>query len=270
MKKILILFSLCLIPLLLNPIYAANSLQNTTLKGQSATLTLDFEFGQDEIKVMRTKIIATPTLDSLIMTFYGDEIDLSDSRLKVYANGKAFSVANVELGIIIYAKYQEEIDNYTINVYFATNEGFKKQVVTTAFELSDDKVVETEIKEKQQYIPELIISSDHDFKTYWKENFNIDVQAYDAKINPSGTGFEGRVNGVDITVIISLGDETITTLKGVTQNGEWLGEYYIQDNITQAGEYTIDILATFNDQSISKSSTMFIIGEVPSDSNGGP
>jgi len=55
---------------------------------------------------------------------------------------------------------------------------------------------------------------------------------------------------------------TLTTLKGITVNGEWVGEHYIAERFVQAGEYTIDILATLSDQTISKSSTMFIIGTV--------
>jgi len=255
---------LCLIPLLLNPAYADNSLQNTSLNGQSAVMTLDFEFGQDEVKVMRTKIITNPTLDSLTMTFYGDVIDLSDSRLKVYDNGKLFSVANVELGIIMYARYQEELDNYTINVYLATNDGLKKWVVTTAFELPEDKVIETETKEKSQYIPDLIMSSSHDFKTYWKDTFNIDVQAYDARINsnPEQYPFEGRIDGVDVKVLISLDGNEIATLSGVTKNGEWIGEYFFKENISTPGVYIADIIITHLGQTVSKSSSFFVIGTV--------
>ncbi len=263
MKKILVLFLLCLIPLLLNPAYADNSLQNTSLNGQSAVMTLDFEFGQDKVKVMRTKIITNPTLDSLIMTFYGDVIDLSDSRLKVYDNGKLFSVANVELGIIMYARYQEELDNYTINVYLATNDGLKKWVVTTAFELPDDKVVETETKEKSQYIPDLIMTSSHDFKTYWRDTFNIDVQAFDGRINsnPQASSFEGRVDGVDVKVLLSLDDVPFATLSGVTaNNGHWDGEYFFQDQSTP-GEYVVDVIISYLGETVSKSSTMFVIGE---------
>ncbi len=254
---------MCLIPLLLNPAYAANSLQNTSLKGQSAVMTLDFEFGQDEIKVMRTKIITNPTLESLTMTFYGDVIDLSDSRLKVYDNGKLFSVANVELGIIMYAKYQEELDNYTINVYLATNDGLKKWVVTTAFELPDDKVVETEPEEeKSQYVPDLMMTSSHDFITYWKETFNIDVQAFDGRINsnPTSSSFEGRIDGVDVKVLLSLDNVPFATLSGVTANsGEWNGEYFIKENISAPGEYAVDVIVSYLGETVSKSSTMFVI-----------
>lgn len=272
MKKILVLFLLCLIPLLLNPAYADNSLQNTSLNGQSAVMTLDFEFGQDEIKEMRTKIITNPTLDSLIMTFYGDVIDLSDSRLKVYDDGKLFSVANVELGIIMYARYQEELDNYTINVYLATNDGLKKWVVTTAFKLPDDKVVETETKEKSQYIPDLMMTSSHDFKTYWRDTFNIDVQAFDGRINsnPQASSFEGRIDGVDVIVLLSLDDVPFATLSGVTaNNGYWAGEYFFQDN-SFPGEYVVDVIISYLGETVSKTSTMFVIGETTASDGSNP
>ncbi len=263
MKKILILFSLCLIPLLLNPAYADNSLQNTSLNGQSAVMTLDFEFGQDEIKVMRTKVITNPTLDSLIMTFYGDVIDLSDSRLKVYDDGKLFSVANVELGIIMYARYQEELDNYTINVYLTSSDGLKKWVVTTAFELPEEKIIETEPEEpKSQYIPELIMTSSHDFRTYWKDTFNISIQAFDGRINsdPKPSSFDGRIDNVDVKVLLSRDNVPFATLSGVTaNNGQWDGEYFIKENISAPGEYVVDVILSYLGETVSKSSTMFII-----------
>jgi len=115
-------------------------------------------------------------------------------------------------------------------------------------------------EEKQSYIPDLIITSSNDSKTYWNTNFNIDVQVFDGKINPDPKSheFDGRVNDVDITVIISLGDEIITTLKGVTSNGHWEGEYLIE-YLSPPGEYNVDILASYGNQTVSKSTSMFVL-----------
>ena len=260
-----------MIPLLLIPAYAFNPLQDTNLKGQSAIVPLDIEFGQDEIKVMRTKTIVEPTLDSLTMTLYGDVIDLSDSRLKVYANGKLFSILNTELGILMYGRYQEETDNYAVNVYLATNEGLKKQVAITAVEVPDDKVVKTEPKEeKLQYIPDLMMTSSHDFRTYWKDTFNIEVQAFNGRINsdPKSSDFNGRLDGVDVKVLLSLDEVLVASLSGVTaNNGHWEGEHFFDQNISAPGEYTVDVILTHLGETVSKSSTMFVIGTVL-DNNG--
>ncbi|QUC65419.1 hypothetical protein NsoK4_04020 [Nitrosopumilus sp. K4] len=263
MKKTSMLFSLFLIPLLLHPAYALNSLQDTTMKAQNSVLTLEFEFGPDEIKEMRTKTVFKPTLADLSMTLYGDVVDLSDSRLKVYSNGKLFSILHKELGIVMYGKYQENLDNYKINVYFATDNGLKKQTVTTGLKLPEDKVIVSEPKkEKTKYIPDLKMTSSHDFRTYWKDTFNIDVQAFDGKINsnPKQSDFNGRIDGVDVKVILSLDNKQVATLSGVTaNNGHWAGEYYVNDRF-MPGEYTVDVIISHLGKAVSKSSSMFIIG----------
>ena len=112
----------------------------------------------------------------------------------------------------------------------------------------------------QTYKPDLIMASSHDFRNYWKDTFNIDVQAFDGRINPKATGFEGRVDGVDVKVLLSLDGNTITTLSGVTESGEWNGEYYVKENITIPGEYMVDVIISYLGETASKSSSMFIIG----------
>lgn len=67
----------------------------------------------------------------------------------------------------MYGHKNMDLENYKINIYIATNQGLTKFTVSTAFKLPDDKVLESEpIEEKAPYIPDLIMSSSHDFKTY--------------------------------------------------------------------------------------------------------
>ena len=79
----------------------------------------------------------------------------------------------------------------------------------------------TEQKVVEQYIPELIIRTSHDFTTYWKEIFNIDVRTYDSNINsnPDTYPFEGKLDGVDISVTLSVDNKHVATLNGITQYG---------------------------------------------------
>ena len=269
LKKVFVLFSLCLIPLLANPAYAVNSLQDIDLKSQSATMSFDIEFGQDKVEVMRTKTILTPTLDSLTITLSGEKVDLSDSRLKVYADGKLFSILNTEFGILMYGKYQEESGDYAINTYLATDEGLKKQETTTAVSIPKDKGIQTEIEiqkeEKTQYTPDLMMTSSHDFRTYWKDTFNIDVQAFDGKINsePKASEFDGRLDGAEVEVLLSLDEVLIASISGVTtNNGHWEGEHFFEENISAPGEYVVDVILKHLGKTISKSSTMFVIATV--------
>ena len=69
-----------------------------------------------------------------------------------------------------------------------------------------------EIKEEEKYVPELEVLFSHDFKTYWKETFRIDIQSFDGKINSdpkSSSDFSGRLDGVDVTVWLRY--DTITS-----------------------------------------------------------
>lgn len=241
----------------------SNILENTELHAQSAIIKLDIKFDSDQYQPLLSKTIVKPQLESIFFSFYGDEVILSEPELRVVSDGNHFRISSLSDGIIIYGHKNTDIGNYKINVLIVTDNGFSKFPVSTDSHLEDDKIINTVKEPKEElYIPELIISSSHDFKTYWKDSFDIDVQAYDAKINPSAKGFEGRLDGVKINVIVSLEEEILTTLQGITNNGEWIGEHYIIENITSPGEYIVDILATLDNQIISKSSSMFIIGTV--------
>jgi len=132
-----------------------------------------------------------------------------------------------------------------------------------------DRIIE-EIKTqevKNIYIPELLLNFSHDFRTYWTDTFNIDVQSYDAHINddPKTNFFEGRLANANVTVLLSTVDgQTITTINGVTsEKGYWDGSYYVPQNITPPGEYVVDILLSYYGQSVTGSSSMFIIADTP-------
>jgi len=116
--------------------------------------------------------------------------------------------------------------------------------------------------EEEQYIPDLIMISSHDFKTFWQDTFNIDVQAFDGKINPNPEQypFQGRIDGVDVKVLLSLDNVQVATLSGVTaNNGDWDGEYFFKENISAPGEYVVDVIISYLGETVSKSSSMFVI-----------
>jgi len=114
---------------------------------------------------------------------------------------------------------------------------------------------------KEIYRPDLTMTSSHDFRTYWKDTFNIDVQAYDGNknSNPELNPFQGRLDNVDVSVLLSLNDVKVATLSGVTQYGEWQGEYFFAENISEPGEYVVDIILSYLGKTVSKSSTFFVI-----------
>ena len=236
----------------------ASSFENTELNARSGEITLDIKFGQDKIKSTLFRTIAIPQLENIYLLFYGDEIILSEPELKVA--GDHFRISSIPDGIIMYGHKNTDIENYDINLYFTTEQGFTKFSIHTTIPYPEDVVAETEPPKIINYVPKLAMTSSNDRITYWNDSFNVNVQVFDTNINrePRNFEFEGRVDDVDITVLISLGDELITILKGITQNGHWSGEHYFNQR-SIPGQYTIDILASLGNQTISKSSSMYVI-----------
>jgi len=246
----------------------ASSFENTELNARSGEITLDIKFGQDEIRSTLFGIKTIPQLENINLLFYGDEIILSEPELKVVDDH--FRISSIPEGIIMYGHKNMDIENYDINLYFTTEQGFTKFSLHTTIPYPEDQVAETEPVQGKQYIPELKITSEHNFRTYWNDNFNFSVQTFDGRINtePKSHEFEGRLDGVDITAIISFGDETIAIFKGITENGNWVGEHYVSYPTTP-GQYSVDILASIGDQTVTTSFSTFVIAYFSSGPIGG-
>jgi len=264
----LVYFLPLLLIFLIPQAFALNTLENEHLFAESGIITLDIQFGEDDIKYGLSRVSVTNTLDDVTLKFYGDEISLSDPQVKVSSTGEHFRISSVEDGIIMYGHYNEDLKNYKINVYFAGQNGMVKYTVNTAAELQDDKVIEKEsVEVKEKYIPDLIITVEQDYRTYWNENFNIQVRAYDKhnNNNPQLNPFQGKVNDANVTAIISFDGNTVATLNGITENGQWQGQHYFMENLSAPGEYIIDVIVSNLGKTASYSSSMFVIGTTPSD-----
>ncbi|MCH7967527.1 MAG: hypothetical protein IIB02_08980, partial [Thaumarchaeota archaeon] len=88
------------------------------------------------------------------------------------------------------------------------------------------------------------------------------------KSNQDVYPFQGKIEGGDISVILALDNAQVATLSGVTQYGQWMGEYYFKENISAPGEYAVDVIASYLGKTVSNTSAMFVIGTVPSGGSG--
>ena len=129
--------------------FAENTLENTNLIGESVTISLDIEFGEDTIKYGFTSDHITNHLDAVTLIFYGDEIPLTEPELKISSTGNTFRILSLPEGILIYGHKNLDFENYKINIYLATDKGLSKFSVTSAVQLPDDKVIETEPAEEE-------------------------------------------------------------------------------------------------------------------------
>jgi len=258
---VLIIFALAIV---ITPAFAELDLSNKKIVSLDGQLII--EFGENINTFKRGYLIKTPQLDYGVIKLADKTVFLSGENTNILGN--SFSV-RLDDGKI-YAKNNLD-GTFTVKVLTVSDNGFQKQTFASILQpiviIESPEIIQPTDKtdnlsiepEEEQYIPDLIMTSSHDYTTYWKKTFNIDVQTYDGNINPSATGFEGRINDVNITVIISNGDEVLATLTGTTVYGEWQEAYFVEDRTFQ-GKYTVDILATLDKQTVSKSSSMFVIG----------
>ena len=261
---VLIIFALAIV---ISPAFAELDLSNKKIVSLDGQLII--EFGENINTFKRGYLIETPQLNFGIIKLTDRTVLLDGENTNILGN--SFSV-RLDDGKI-YAKNNQD-GTFTVKVLTVSDNGFQKQTFASIIQpiviIESPEIIQPTEKtntplltepeeEKKQYIPDLIMTSSHDYTTYWKKTFNIDVQTYDGNINPSATGFEGRINDVNITVIISNGDEVLATLTGTTVYGEWQEAYFVEDRTFQ-GKYTVDILATLDKQTVSKSSSMFVIG----------
>ena len=125
----MLVFAALIVGLVVPQAFGYNELQNMRLVGHSMVIDLDIEFGQDDIRPLLTRSIITPQLEKLDFGYHTHFLDLSNSRVNVYGDGKYFSIANVEKGVLMYGFENKQNENYRINVYLNTNSGLEKHTV---------------------------------------------------------------------------------------------------------------------------------------------
>jgi len=263
----LLVFMIFALTIVITPAFAEIDLSNKKIVSLDGQLIL--EFGENIQTIKRGYLIVTPQLDYGILKLTDRTVLLGGEYTNILGN--SFSV-RLDDGKI-YAKNNLD-GTFTVKVLTVNDNGFQKQTFSSIIQpiviIESPEIIEPTEKidnlstepEEEQYIPDLMMTSSHDFKTFWKETFNIDVQAFDGNINsnPVSTSFLGRINGVDVKVLLSLDNVQLATLSGVTaNNGQWDGEYFFKENISAPGEYVVDIIISYLGETVSKSSTMFII-----------
>jgi len=263
----LLVFMIFALTIVITPAFAEIDLSNKKIVSLDGKLLI--EFGENIQTFKRGYLIETPQLDNGIIRLTDRTVFLQGEYTNILGN--SFSV-RLDDGKI-YAKNNQD-GTFTVKVLTVNDNGFQKQTFSSVLQpieiIESPEIIEPTEKmdtlstepEEEQYIPDLMMTSSHDFRTYWKESFNVDVQAFDGNINsnPVSSSFLGRINGVDVKVLLSLDNVQIATLSGVTaNNGQWDGEYYFKENISAPGEYVVDVIISYLGETVSKSSTMFII-----------
>ena len=182
--------------------YAENTLQNTNLIGESAIILLDIEFGKDTIKSGFTRDYITNHLDGITLTFYGDEIPLSEPEFKISSTGDNFRILSLPEGIIIYGHKKIDLENYEINLYFSTDGGLKKFTLSSSIPILKEEIIESvqdeDIIESETEFHFLTDQYERVYNTY---SYKFFVKTFDKSIYSENEwdNFEGIISGARVT-----------------------------------------------------------------------
>ena len=194
----------------------ATPLEGKSIHGESTAIALDILFDHDDLKALPNgQIKETPTLDEVTLNFYGDIVDLSDSELRASLTGQHFRISNSELGILIYAYYNDGPQTYRTNLYFINDGTFEKYSISTEFKISDDIVItdgvigdDSPSISGKDYVPRMDIAYTVKNTYHAQSDFTVDIRVFDDKIENYGSleNTKGSLEGVDITVEIQQED----------------------------------------------------------------
>jgi len=131
-------------------------------------------------------------------------------------------------------------------------------------------VVVPEIKEpiltvEEDPIPiKAVILQPH--STYWRSTYNINIKVFEADQNSRNDYWYRGYLVPDVPIVVDITHENgnhLTTIQGKTdQSGHFEGQYYIIENLVQAGKYFVHVVAGDEKSGDVKDLTTFVIGEV--------
>ena len=157
MKALTVILLVALTVTLINTSQVYAQLENTELNARSGVITLDIEFGPDKIKHGLFSTIGVAQLESIYLSFYGDEIILTEPEISVGIN--SFRISSIPEGIMMFGYKNTDIGNYDIDIFFATEYGTVKLPVSTIIPYPEDVVAETEPPKIINYVPKLAMTS---------------------------------------------------------------------------------------------------------------
>jgi len=261
-----IYFTPLLLLFLIPQAFAYNSLENEHLFAESGDITLDLQFGEDDMKYGLSRTVITNTLDDVTLKIYGDEIPMSDPQVKISSTGKHFRVSSIPEEIIMYGHFDEDNSDYKIKLYIAGS----TYEASTSFKQEQPEIIEPTNNVIPTTKTDLNILTDQYERVYNKSDYKFFVKTFD---NSKYSGndfqvFQGKVSGAKVSaIIIDPNGEVKSDLSGYVENGIYEGSVYVPENLWQRGWYTVDIVIEFEGKFYQEQLSFYVFGE-PQPSNG--
>jgi len=249
-----LLFLIVLVP---NSVFGIADIENKDIIAESkdGEIVLSLKFGENQYSRF-DRII--PTLQSGLLVLGDIIMEIQDARTKIMGNSFVVHSEN----ILIYANGIGN-EHYLINSYLLGSNQLDPIRLETIPTLEDANG----IKEDTKPI-EMIVLVRQNFKTFWKENYNIAIKVFDKDINQNPQFHQsfGAVNQAEIVVTLKeLNGERSVKLTGQTNSkGFWNGSLFVNQNIIPGGKYIVEVDVTYLDSNNFQKFETFVVSDTRS------
>lgn len=237
--NLIFVFSLILLVLVPSSVFAVPDIENQTVVAQSkgGEIILSLEFGDNQISRFN-KLIPTFQSGSLIV---GDSIiEILDARAKFMGNSFVIHSDN----ILIYARSFGD-QGFQINSYLLGGNQLEA-IKLTSISIEPESIIE----ETTQKI-ETIVLVQQDIRTFWNDNYDIEIKVFDKAINPKPQFYQsfGAIENANIQVTLKdLEGNQLTQFTGQTNSrGFWEGDYFVLQNLVAGGTYVVEVNVDYLD-----------------------
>lgn len=250
----LCLFSLFCLFFVPTSVFGVPDIENKDIVAESkdGDIVLSLEFG-DNLFSKFGKII--PNLQSGLLVVGESIVEIENARTKIMGNSFVVHSEN----ILIYAKGLGN-ENYLIKSYLLGS----NQLETIRLETVQIGNISSKVEDNSRPV-ELIVMLQQDIKTYWNENYDIEIKVFDKAINSNPQFYQslGAINQAMITVTLKdLDEKELTQLTGHTNSkGFWQGDFFIAQNLVQGGKYIVEVNVTYLDSNNFQQFETFIISD---------
>lgn len=237
MKKF---FVLAVLLILIPPsVFGVAEIENKNILAESedGEIVLFLEFGENLISKFERVI---PTLHSGLLVMGDRIVEIESPRTKIMGNSFVVHSEN----ILIYAKGIGN-EQFLINSYLLGSNHFDPIKLNTIPIESDTP---SEIKNKSLPI-EMIVLVQQDIKTFWNDNYDIEIKVFDKSINPKPQFYQslGAINQakVDVTLKNIEGEELVQISGQTNSKGYWDGDYFVTQNLVSGGVYFVKVSVSY-------------------------
>ena len=238
--NLLFVFSIVLLVLIPPSVFAVADIENQTVVAQSkgGEIILSLEFGENQISRFN-KMMPTFQSGSLIV---GDSIiEIVDARAKFMGN--SFVIHSDD--ILIYAKSMGE-QGFQINSYLLGGNQLEA-IKLTSVSMDEEEI----IAENDSQKIETIVLVQQDIRTFWNDNYDIEIKVFDKAINPKPQFYQsfGAIENANIQVNLKdLEGNQLTQFTGQTNSrGFWEGDYFVLQNLVAGGTYLVEVNVDYLD-----------------------